>query len=114
MQDVSGEIPEDKSYDQISREMVRRRRRKTMPGETSPFNRWRRRRNTPGHFKVRIGDVVAELTPRQAVVWLLNFDTMISLYEVTTEQHIDESRRTRLKSSCTRFSGPVDGEPVSE
>ena len=99
MQDVSGEIPEDKSYDQISREMIRRKRRKTMPGEPSPFNRWRRRRNTPGHFKVRIGDVVAELTPRQAVVWLLNFDTMISLYEVTTEQHIDESGRTRLKSS---------------
>ena len=50
MQDVSGEIPEDKSYDQISREMIRRRRRKTMPGEPSPFNRWRTRRNTPGHF----------------------------------------------------------------
>ncbi len=39
MQDVSGEIPEDKSYDQISREMIRRKRRKTMPGEPSPFNR---------------------------------------------------------------------------
>lgn len=99
MRDVSGEVPEDKSYDQIGRKMVRRKRRKTMPGEPSPFNRWRRKRSTQDLFKVRIGDRVAELTPRQAVVWLLNFDTMVSLYEATTEQRLKESEHTQLKTS---------------
>lgn len=99
MREISGEIPEDRSYDQIGREMVRRKRRKTMPGEPSPFNRWRRKRKTPDLFRVKIGDAVAELTPRQAVVWLLNFDTTISLYEGTTEQLLDESERRQLKAS---------------
>ena len=99
MRDVSGEIPEDKSYDQIGRKMVRRKRRKTMPGQPSPFNRWRKKRSTPDIFKVRIGDAIAELTARQAVVWLLNFDTMISLYEATAEQRLRESERTQLKTS---------------
>ena len=99
MRDISGEIPEDKSPDQISRKLVRRRRRKTLPGDPSPFNRWRRRRNSPAPFKVRIGDTVAELTPRQAVVWLLNFDTMVSLYETTTERRLNQSERTRVKTA---------------
>jgi hypothetical protein len=99
MRDVSGDIPEDKSYDQIGRKMVRRRRRKTMPGDPSPFNRWRRKRNAPDLFKVRIGDAVAELTTRQAVVWLLNLDTMISLFEATTEQRLKEAERVQLKTS---------------
>ncbi len=99
MRDVSGEIPEDKSYDQTGRKMIRRKRRKAMPGEPSPFNRWRKKRNPPNLFKVKIGDAEADLTPRQAVVWLLNFDTTISLYEATTEQRLNESERMQIKSS---------------
>jgi hypothetical protein len=36
------------------------------------------------------------LTPRQAVVWLLNLDTMVALYESTTGRALDEPARTQL------------------
>jgi hypothetical protein len=39
---------------------------------------------------------VADLTPRQAVVWLLNLDTMVALYESTTGRALDEASRTQL------------------
>jgi hypothetical protein len=52
---------------------------------------------------VQLGDVVAELTPRQAVVWLLNLDTMVSLYESTTEQKLTDEARERLMRELHRI-----------
>lgn len=80
--------------------IVRRSRRHTPPGERPPVYKFRsRRRKLETWTSVQIGDVIAELTPRQAVVWLLNFDTMVSLYESTTGQNLDEEERDKLVSA---------------
>jgi hypothetical protein len=87
-----GELPEAQN-----RKFVRRGRRFTPPGE--PFQRIRPRNPRLSIFagaSVQIGDVIAELTPRQAVVWLLNLDTMVSLYESTTEHHLSAQEREGL------------------
>ncbi len=84
---------------------VRRGRRFTPPGAQSSRDRYRRpRRSQPAlDSVVQLGDVVAELTPRQAVVWLLNLDTMVSLYESTTEQKLSEESLDRLVSELRRI-----------
>jgi len=77
--------------------IVRRSRHYTPPGEHPPVYRFRsKRRKLQSWTSVQIGDVIAELTPRQAVVWLLNFDTMIALYESTTEQVLDSDQREAI------------------
>jgi hypothetical protein len=58
--------------------------------------RLRQRRHSNDWHSVQIGDVVADLTPRQAVVWLLNLDTMVALYESTTGRSLDEPSRSQL------------------
>ena len=75
---------------------VRRGRRFTPPGQPVPRSRFPRIRRNPDGTPVQIGEVVAELTPRQAVVWLTNLDTMMSLYESTTEQKLDQVARESL------------------
>ena len=86
-----GELPEAEN-----RRIIRRGRRFTPPG--TPFQRARpdRRRGVFAGASVQIGDVVAELTPRQAVVWVLNLETMVSLYESTTEHHLSAAERDGL------------------
>ena len=74
----------------------RRGRRHTAPGELSPRLRCRQRHRSNDWHTVQIGDVVADLTPRQAVVWLLNLETMVALYESTTGHALDEPSRTQL------------------
>ena len=78
---------------------VRRGRRFTPPGSTLPRAELPPTPPLPARASgrsVQLGDVVAELTPRQAVVWLLNLDTMVSLYESTTEQRLGADSRERL------------------
>jgi len=77
---------------------VRRGRRFTPPGAQPPRATFRRPRRSQPQVgsSVQLGDVVAELTPRQAVVWLLNLETMVSLYESTTEQRLSADSRERL------------------
>lgn len=82
---------------------VRRGRRFTPPGQAFPRPRHRRPRQLPSAAAVQIGDVVAELTPRQAVVWLTNLDNMISLYESTTEQKLDAPAREQLVTALRRI-----------
>jgi hypothetical protein len=89
---------------------VRRGRRFTPPGLRVPhaWLRRPRRNQAPATVPVRIGEVVAELTPRQAVVWLMNLDTMVSLYESTTEHRLDQAARGELVDalrSIVRDSG---------
>ena len=84
----------------------RRGRRHTPAGVPAPRARLRNRFRPPCDWKsVQIGDVVADLTPRQAVVWLLNFETMVSLYESTTGQALDEEARGRLVQSLRSIVG---------
>ncbi len=92
-----GDLPEA-----MGRRFVRRGRRFTPPGEPSPRARFRRAPRPLDGSAVQIGDVVAELTPRQAVVWLMNLDTMISLYESTTEQQLDQASREQLVKALKR------------
>jgi len=92
-----GDLPEA-----MGRRFARRGRRFTPPGEPSPRVRPGRSRRPLGGTSVQIGDVIAELTPRQAVVWLMNLDTMISLYESTTEQHLDAPAREQLVKALRR------------
>lgn len=89
----------------MGRRLVRRGRRFTPPGQGSPRSRLVRGRRPylPNVTSVQIGDVLAELTPRQAVVWLMNLDTMISLYESTTEQHLDADAREQLVRALRRI-----------
>lgn len=85
---------------------VRRGRRFTPPGSRQPRSSLRRPRRSPTRLagaSVQLGDVVAELTPRQAVVWLLNLDTMVSLYESTTEQKLTDEARERLMRELHRI-----------
>ncbi len=86
-----GDLPEA-----VGRGFVRRGRRFTPPGEPPPRSRARQSWSRSGAASVQIGDVVAELTPRQAVVWLMNLDTMVSLYESTTDLKLDAPARERL------------------
>ncbi len=92
-----GELPEA-----AHRAFIRRGRRYTPPGEWSRVER-DRRAHQPSGSAVQIGDVVAELTPRQAVVWLMNLDTMISLYESTTEHELDSAAREQLVRALRRI-----------
>jgi hypothetical protein len=79
-------------------DFVHRGRRFTPPGTKLPRARFRRPRRSQTSLgsSVQLGDVVAELTPRQAVVWLMNLETMVSLYESTTEQRLSDDARERL------------------
>ncbi len=90
--------PHESSFETTGSGFVRRGRRFTPPGAQPPRAQYRRPRRSqpPEGLVVQLGDVVAELTPRQAVVWLLNLDTMVSLYESTTEQRLGEESRERL------------------
>src|SRR5947209_3817801 len=74
----------------------RRGRRHTPAGDPNPRLRFRPRRRSSDWHSVQIGDVVADLTPRQAVVWLLNLDTMVALYESTTGRDLDDPSKTQL------------------
>ncbi len=89
----------------MGRRLIRRGRRFTPPGQSSPRSRLTRARRPllSSATSVQIGDVLAELTPRQAVVWLMNLDTMISLYESTTEQHLDVEAREQLVKALKRI-----------
>jgi hypothetical protein len=84
---------------------VRRGRRFTPPGLQAPRPHFRRPRRTEPRdgSAVQLGDVVAELTPRQAVVWLMNLETMVSLYESTTEQQLESDSRERLVRELRRI-----------
>jgi len=88
--------PRDEDISEATGRRFRRGRRHTPPGEPSPRLRVRTRRRSSDWHTVQIGDVVADLTPRQAVVWLLNLDTMVALYESTTGRALDEPSRTQL------------------
>ena len=88
--------PRDEDISEATGRRFRRGRRHTAPGEPSPRLRVRTRRRSSDWHTVQIGDVVADLTPRQAVVWLLNLDTMVALYESTTGRALDEPSRTQL------------------
>src|SRR5439155_3735100 len=71
--------PRDDDLSELTGRRFRRGRRHTPPGEPSPRFRCRQRRRSSDWHTVQIGDVVADLTPRQAVVWLMNLDTMVAL-----------------------------------
>jgi hypothetical protein len=86
----------DDDLSEATSRQFRRGRRHTPPGELSPRVRSRQRRRSCDWHTVQIGDVVADLTPRQAVVWLLNLDTMVALYESTTGRTLDDPSRTQL------------------
>jgi hypothetical protein len=88
--------PRDEDISEATGRRFRRGRRHTPPGEPSPRLRVRTRRRSSDWHTVQIGDVVADLTPRQAVVWLLNLDTMVALYESTTGRALDEPSRIQL------------------
>ena len=91
------EKPDDQLPGITSRRTVRRGRRYTPPGMRSRRTRADLlRRRSAVTIPVRIGEVAAELTPRQAVVWLINLETMISLYETTTEERLDNLTRNQL------------------
>ncbi|HLG50383.1 MAG TPA: hypothetical protein VKY56_01970 [Chloroflexota bacterium] len=81
---------------EVTGRRFRRGRRHTPPGELPPRLRCRQRRHVWDRHPVQIGDVIADLTPRQAVVWLLNLDTMVALYESTTGRILDEPARAQL------------------
>jgi len=88
--------PRDDDLSELTGRRFRRGRRHTPPGEPSPRFRCRQRRRSSDWHTVQIGDVVADLTPRQAVVWLMNLDTMVALYESTTGRTLDDPARTQL------------------
>lgn len=88
--------PRDDDLSETTGRRFRRGRRHTPPGELSPRVRCRQRRRSGDWHTVQIGDVVADLTPRQAVVWLLNLDTMMALYESTTGRELDDAARNQL------------------
>jgi|GEM_PF-5345971 len=88
--------PRDDDLSEIAGRRFRRGRRHTPPGEQNPRVHNRPRRRTCDWHTVQIGDVVADLTPRQAVVWLLNLDTMVALYESTTGRELDDAARNQL------------------
>ena len=97
------EQPEGDLPEIDSKNVVRRGRRFTPPGQ--PFQRARpdRRRGIFAGASVQVGDVIAELTPRQAVVWLLNLETMLSLYETTTEHRLSTTERDELVVSLRQI-----------
>ncbi len=86
----------DDDLSEVTGRRFRRGRRRTPPGELPPRLRCRQRHRSCDRHPVQIGDVVADLTPRQAVVWLLNLDTMVALYESTTGHALDDPSRTQL------------------
>lgn len=88
--------PRDDDLPGVTGRRFRRGRRHTPPGEPSPRVRCRVRRRSNDWHSVQIGDVVADLTPRQAVVWLLNLDTMVALYESTTGRDLDDEAKDQL------------------
>lgn len=94
-----GDLPEA-----MGRGFVRRGRRFTPPGQPLPRPRLDRPSRSLGSVSVQIGDVIAELTPRQAVVWLMNLETMVSLYESTTEQQLDPAAREQLARALRRVA----------
>jgi hypothetical protein len=79
--------------------LIRRARHFTPPGSAFP----RRKLFSPAYLRdisrVELGDLVAELTPRQAVVWLANLDAMVSLYESSTDRKLDAGARARLQEA---------------
>lgn len=89
----------DDDLPEVSGRRFRRGRRHTPPGEPSPRVRCRARRRSNDWHTVQIGDVVADLTPRQAVVWLLNLDTMVALYESTTGRDLDDESKDQLNQT---------------
>ena len=93
------EPEEGKRSDAASRKLVRRTRHFTPPGLAFPRRQLFSRSHLRNLGRVELGDVVAELTPRQAVVWLLNLDTMISLYESATDRELDAAARERLSAA---------------
>ncbi len=88
--------PRDDDLPGTTGRRFRRGRQHTPPGDPSPRLRCRQRRRINDWHSVQIGDVVADLTPRQAVVWLLNLDTMVALYESTTGRELDEPAKAQL------------------
>jgi len=90
------EFRDGESSEAMGPRIVRRGRRFTPPGAPAPHTRLNRPHRVLSSASVQIGDVLAELTPRQSVVWLMNLDTMISLYESTTEQKLDAPAREQL------------------
>lgn len=103
---------EGESPHTTDRGFVRRGRRYTPPQPLNSYNRAARLASLREARKqvregpissVRLGDVLAELTPRQAVVWLLNLETMLSLYESTTEHPLDDQAKNKLVNALRRI-----------
>lgn len=97
--------PRDDDLTEATGRRFRRGRRHTPPGDPSPRLRCRQHRRASDWHTVQIGDVVADLTPRQAVVWLLNLDTMVALYESTTGRALDDPSKTQLVHALRSIIG---------
>ncbi len=98
--------PRDDDLSEATGRRFRRGRRHTPPGDPCPrLLRCRQRRRASDWHTVQIGDVVADLTPRQAVVWLMNLDTMVALYESTTGRALDEPAKTQLVHALRAIIG---------
>jgi hypothetical protein len=78
-----------------------RRRRKSPLGSVSRLNELRGAGQKRPKFKrspSKTHEVTLSLTPRQAVVWLMNLDSISDLYEMTTGEILKPESRAQLRA----------------
>ncbi len=94
-----------------ARSLFRRPRRYTPPaaGRPRPPRVRRRRRKLSPWTTVSLTEVAAHLTPRQAVVWLLNLEAMICLYESITGRALARAERAQVEQTIRAIIARRDG-----
>jgi hypothetical protein len=95
--DSTGDNPDDT----MARRLLRRTRRHTPPRVSLNSLRGIRRRGRASDVtgSLRVGNVEVHLTPRQAVMWLLNLDAMLGLYDTVTGESAEAIDRQQVEVS---------------
>lgn len=91
-----------------------RRRRKTSLESISRISEMRSKGGKRPKFKrgpSRTHEVNLSLTPRQAVLWLMNLDSISDLYEMTTGETLKPESRAQLRAVLRALARESSGAP---
>lgn len=102
------------SFEDGSKRPRGRRRRKSSLRSVSRVSEVRGKGKKRPKFKrgpSRTHEVTLSLTPRQAVVWLMNLDSISDLYEMTTGETLKPESRAQLRAVLRALARESSGAP---
>lgn len=110
----NGDASRHSSFEDDKKRSRGRRRRKASMESVSRISELRSKGGKRPKFKrgpCRTHEVNLSLTPRQAVLWLMNLDSISDLYEMTTGETLKPESRAQLRAVLRALARESSGAP---